>query len=400
MNDKELISVVVCDDSALMRNLVGKMVENAEGLVLAGKAMNGRFLLQKLPRLQPDVIVLDLEMPDMNGIDFLKERKARGIEIPVIILSSIARRGAQVTMEALSLGASDFIPKPSGSISEDIHVVEKQLVELLKGYGLKYRKKVGLRGEGRTGGYGGPGEAGGTAAPPKEPSGPRRESRSGSAGGTAAPPKAATEKVEPTAAPVSRVEAGPVEILALGISTGGPNALRQVFAHISPDLAVPIVVVQHMPAGFTTEFAKSLDRICPLEVKEAADGDILKAGRILICPGNYHITVEKRRLAGVVRLSQADLVNGHRPSADVLFASVAAQYAGRSMGVIMTGMGRDGAREIGSIHRKGGITVGQDEESSIVYGMPKVAAEMGHVQHIVALKDMASTISRLVQENQ
>jgi len=137
VNEKEQISVVVCDDSALMRNLVGKMVENSDGLVLAGKAMNGRFLLQKLPRLQPDVIVLDLEMPDMNGIDFLKERKARGIEIPVIILSSIARRGAQVTMEALSLGASDFIPKPSGSISEDIPVVEKQLVELLKGYGSK-----------------------------------------------------------------------------------------------------------------------------------------------------------------------------------------------------------------------------------------------------------------------
>ncbi|MCF7915454.1 MAG: chemotaxis response regulator protein-glutamate methylesterase [Spirochaetaceae bacterium] len=391
MNEKEQISVVVCDDSALMRNLVGKMVENADGLVLAGKAMNGRFLLQKLPRLQPDVIVLDLEMPDMNGIEFLKERKARGIEIPVIILSSIARRGAQVTMEALSLGASDFIPKPSGSISEDIHVVEKQLVELLRGYGQKYRRKAGPRGDG---------SSGATAAPPKEPAPPPRESSGGAAADTAAPPKAVKVKLEPTAAPVPRAEAGPVEILALGISTGGPNALRQVFAHLSPDLAVPIVVVQHMPAGFTTEFAKSLDRICPLEVKEAADGDILKAGRILICPGNYHIAVEKRRLAGVVRLSQDDLVNGHRPSADVLFASVAAQYAGRSMGVIMTGMGRDGAREIGSIHRKGGITLGQDEESSIVYGMPKVAAEMGHVQYIVALKDMASTISRLVQENQ
>jgi len=391
VNEKEQISVVVCDDSALMRNLVGKMVENSDGLVLAGKAMNGRFLLQKLPRLQPDVIVLDLEMPDMNGIDFLKERKARGIEIPVIILSSIARRGAQVTMEALSLGASDFIPKPSGSISEDIHVVEKQLVELLKGYGSKYRNKADRRGNGKTGG---------TAAPPKEPSEPSRENRSAPAAGTAPPPKAATVKLEPAAAPVSRADAGPVEILALGISTGGPNALRQVFAQISPELAVPVVVVQHMPAGFTTEFAKSLDRICPLEVKEAADGDVLKAGRILICPGNYHIAVEKRRLAGVVRLSQDDLVNGHRPSADVLFASVAAQYAGRSMAVIMTGMGRDGAVEMGSIHRKGGITVAQDAGSSIVYGMPKVAAEMGHVQYIVPLKDMASTISRMVQENQ
>src|SRR6056297_2569816 len=143
VNEKEQISVVVCDDSALMRNLVGKMVENADGLHLAGKAMNGRFLLQKIPRLDPDIIVLDLEMPEMNGIEFLKERKRLGIEVPVLILSSIAKRGARITMEALSLGASDFITKPSGSVSEDIHVVEKNLVEMLRAYGLKYRKSRG-----------------------------------------------------------------------------------------------------------------------------------------------------------------------------------------------------------------------------------------------------------------
>lgn len=393
---EELISVVVCDDSALMRNLVGKMIENADGLELAGKAMNGRFLLQKIPRLQPDVIVLDLEMPDMNGIEFLKERKARGIEIPVIILSSIARRGAKITMEALSLGASDFITKPSGSISEDIHLVEKQLVEMLKGYGRKYRRRAGRRRETSKDG------GGIRPAATVEPTAPESSTTpSGdSTAVVAAPPPPVKAKIEPAVSPVSRTEAGPVEIIAIGISTGGPNALRRVFADIAADLPVPVVVVQHMPPGFTTEFAKSLDRICPLEVKEAADGDLLKPGRILICPGNYHISVEKRRLAGVVRLSQDELVNGHRPSADVLFASVAKQYAGGSMGVIMTGMGRDGAREIGAIHQKGGITIGQDEESCIVYGMPKVAGEMGHLQQIVSLTAMAETISRLARENQ
>ncbi len=411
---EDSISVVVCDDSALMRNLVGKMVENADGLKLAGKAMNGRFLLQKIPRLQPDVIVLDLEMPDMNGIDFLKERKEQGIEIPVIILSSIARRGAEVTMEALGLGASDFITKPSGSISEDIHVVEKQLVGMLKAYGLQYRKKLRKEGKSGYGGSeggaagkgggaqkGGPGKAGGTNTTSKGPVKGERGAPAGAAAtGVASPPKREKVKVEAVASPVSREDAGPVELLAIGISTGGPNALRHVFSDIAADLPVPVVVVQHMPAGFTTEFAKSLDRICPLEVKEASDGDILKVGRILICPGNYHILVEKRRLAGVVKLSQDDLVNGHRPSADVLFSSVAKQYGGHAMGVIMTGMGRDGAREIGAIHQKGGITVGQDEESSIVYGMPKVAAEMGHLQYIVSLHEMAETINRLVKENQ
>jgi two-component system chemotaxis response regulator CheB len=374
---------MVCDDSALMRNLVGKMVENNDGLRLAGKAMNGKFLLQKLPRLKPDVIILDLEMPEMDGIEFLKERKRLGIEIPVIILSSIARRGAQITMEALSLGASDFITKPSGSESEDIHVVEKTLVEMVRAYGSQYRRSHGLNGVGTT-----------EVLNDRKP---RTAERMGEKNVFMAtvPENAA----EPAVSPVARKDAGPVEILAIGISTGGPNALRKVFAEIDPDFPLPVVVVQHMPAGFTTEFAKSLDRICPLEVKEAEEGDLLKTGRILICPGNYHIEVEKRRLAGVVRLNQKDTVNGHRPSADVLFASVAEQYGGRSIALIMTGMGRDGAREIGSIHRKGGITIGQDAVSSIVYGMPRVAAEMGHIQHIVALEDIAETLNRLAREN-
>lgn len=383
------ISVVVCDDSALMRNLVGKMVENADGLELAGKAMNGRFLLQKLPRLKPDIIVLDIEMPEMNGIEFLRERKKQNIDIPVIILSSIARKGAQVTMEALSLGASDFITKPSGSISEDIHLVEKQLVAMLKAYGGRYRSLTprSVPPEtpgGRTGGLSRP-----DISPEKTAEAAPRESVT-----VMEAPEIEISTVE---APVSRQEAGVIELVAIGISTGGPNALRKVFAQIDRAFPVPIVVVQHMPSGFTLEFAKSLDRICPLEVKEASDGDLLKAGRILICPGDYHIEVEKRRLAGMVRLNQKTIVNGHRPSVDVLFASVAKEYGGHAMAVIMTGMGKDGAAEIGGIHRQGGITIAQDQASSIVYGMPRVAAEMKHIQHIVALDEMAATINRMVR---
>jgi len=370
------------------------MIENADGLELAGKAMNGRFLLQKLPRLEPDVIVLDLEMPEMNGIEFLKERKERGIETPVVILSSIAKRGAQVTMDALALGASDFILKPSGSVSEDIHSVEKYLVETVRAYGLQYLHKKGRQ------------------LPEERPAEKRAEKKARPSAKQGAEEKGGAAdqiervrhpserpKYEPKESPVDRQKAGPVEVVAIGVSTGGPNALRELFRNIDGGLPVPVVVVQHMPAGFTAEFAKSLDRICPLEIKEAADGDIMKPGRVLICPGNYHITVEKRRLAAVARLHQGDAINGHRPSADVLFSSVAQQYGGSCMAVIMTGMGKDGAKEIGSIHSKGGITIGQDETSSIVYGMPKVAAEMGHLQHIVPLTEMASTISRLVKEN-
>jgi two-component system chemotaxis response regulator CheB len=189
-----------------------------------------------------------------------------------------------------------------------------------------------------------------------------------------------------------------MEAIAIGISTGGPNALREVFTAIDADLTQPVLVVQHMPPGFTEEFAKSLDRICPLDVKEATDGDILRPGRVLIAPGDKHILVERRPLGVVARLSDAPLENGHRPSADILFGSIARVYGNRAMGVIMTGMGRDGARELGSIYREGGITLGQDEASSVVYGMPKVAYELGHVTQQVPLADMAATISRLAKQ--
>jgi two-component system chemotaxis response regulator CheB len=190
---------------------------------------------------------------------------------------------------------------------------------------------------------------------------------------------------------------GKIEIIAIGISTGGPDALRVVFSKLDPDFTVPIVVVQHMPAGFTNEFAKSLDRICPMEVKEAEEGDLIKPGRILIAQGNKHLEVERRSLAVIAHLSESPLVSGHRPSADVLFASVARAYSNHAMGVIMTGMGRDGAEQLGAVYKEGGITLGQDEASAVVYGMPRVAFELGHVMEQVPLERMASQICSLAK---
>jgi two-component system chemotaxis response regulator CheB len=356
-----------------MRNLIGRMIDDTPGLVVAEKAMNGNFALQKIPRVNPDIIVLDLEMPEMNGIEFLKERKKRGITIPVVILSSIASRGAEITMEALSLGASDFVQKPSGSISEDIHVVKDTLVGMLLGYGGAYRRSQGKK-----------------VLTPSEYQ-PKRPS-----------PKAsdiaihfqleAAAPITPAKPPNQMRKPGKTEIIAIGISTGGPDALRVVFANLDQDLRVPIVVVQHMPPGFTNEFAKSLDRICPLEVKEAEDGDAIQPGRVIIAQGNKHLEVERKGINAVVRLSDSPQVSGHRPSVDVLFASVAMNYTNNSLGVIMTGMGRDGAQHLGTIYREGGITIGQDERSSVVYGMPRVAYEMGHVMEQVSLEKMARRI--------
>lgn len=371
----DAISVLVVDDSALMRNLVGRIIEGADGLRLAGKAMNGKFALSKIPNLKPEVIVLDLEMPEMNGVEFLQACQEQGIDLPVIVLSAVAKKGAKITMEALAAGAVDFIMKPQGAAPDEVRNIADHLIELVHSYGNRYRKR---RGE-----------------PVVKPA-KRRDVLKERPAEMPVNRKAPAEIRRPAAIPkdiTPKDTPGQLEIIAIGISTGGPNALRKVFSEISPDLPVPVLIVQHMPAGFTLEFARSLDRICPLEVKEAADGDIIKKGRVLIAPGDFHITVEKRKLANILRLNQDPPMNGHRPSADVLFESVAKNFGNRAMGVIMTGMGRDGARNIGEIYMAGGITLGQDDASSVVYGMPRVAFENGFITEQVAIEDMAEKIS-------
>jgi two-component system chemotaxis response regulator CheB len=368
------VSVLIVDDSALMRNLIGRMVESTPGLAVAEKAMNGVFALQKIPKVNPDIIVLDLEMPEMNGIEFLKERKKQGIKIPVVILSSIAARGAEITMEALSLGASDFIQKPSGSVSEDIHTVKDTLVSMLLGYGGQYRRIMG-----------------------KKVLKPDEYAKKAEAPPAELPSIFKFVPAGPAKPPVPIRKPAKTEIIAIGISTGGPDALRVVFANLDADLKVPIVVVQHMPPGFTNEFAKSLDRICPLSVKEAEDGDLIQSGRILIAQGNRHLEVERQGISVVARLSNSPQVSGHRPSADVLFASVAMTYTNHSLGVIMTGMGRDGAQQLGTIFKEGGMTLGQDERSAVVYGMPRVAFELGHVMEQVPLDRMAKRICEVAK---
>ena len=370
------LSVLVVDDSALMRNMLKKIISSDEELEVVGVAMNGRFATQKIPMLMPEVIVTDLEMPEMNGIEFLKWREEEEVDIPVIVLSAHAKEGAAVTMEALSHGASDFITKPQGNGPDELREIGTQLITLLKVYGKNYRKRVGH-------------------IPVRETKPlPVHETISSAP----IPVREPAQKVDGTEGVrnMSSVRGTP-ELIALGISTGGPNALRQVFAQISPRMNLPIVVVQHMPVGFTKEFANSLNKISPLEVKEAQHGDILKPGRILIAPGDKHVEVEKRKLASIVSLSDAPPQNGHKPSAGVLFESVAKNYGGNCIAVIMTGMGRDGASEIGGIYKSGGITLAQDEASSVVFGMPRVAIENNNICEVVSLNNMARRLNELAR---
>lgn len=393
------ISVMICDDSALMRNLIGRIVDETDGLSVCGKAENGQDLLDKLKTSKPDVILLDIEMPVMTGIQFLEKRKELNIDVPVIILSSVATEGAITTMKCLELGASDFITKPGGtSVTLKISDVSNEIIEYIASYGGAYavlhHKKVPSpeyflhqakmkeaqrfviqkKGE----------ESAKAASITKDDIVPSSWFQS--------KPK------EPVVITPER-EGGKIEIIAIGISTGGPNALRDVFKDINPNTKQPILVVQHMPAGFTEEFAASLDHICPLTVTEAKDGEPILGGHVYIAPGSYHMFVEHRVLGNFIKLSQTEPRNGHRPSCDVLFESVANIFQNRALGVIMTGMGRDGAAQITEMRKKGAWTLGQNQETSIVYGMPKVAFELGGVQKQVPLNEMAAEINKLATEH-
>ena len=394
------ISVLVCDDSALMRNLIGRIVDETNGLKVCGKAENGQDLLDKIPQCNPDVILLDIEMPVMNGVDFLKKRKELKIKVPVIILSSVATEGAKVTMQCLELGAADFITKPGGSsVTLKIADVSSEIIEYIASYGGAYAsahgkeipeadyftQQVKLR------------EAQRQVVLKKG----EEAAKNFTIQKTDLPASALWNKPklkEPvTITPVR--SGGRIELIAIGISTGGPNALRDVFKMIDPRLKQPVMVVQHMPAGFTKEFAASLNNICPLTVTEGVDGEKIEGGHVYIAPGGYHMFVEHRADGNYVKLSQDEQRNGHRPSADVLFESVAKVYQNNALGVIMTGMGRDGAAELAEMRKQGAWTLGQDQASSIVYGMPKVAFELGGVQKQVPLMQMADEISKLSIEH-
>ncbi len=392
------ISVLICDDSALMRNLISRIIDGTEGMRVVAKASNGQVALEKIKETNPDIIVLDIEMPVMNGIEFLRVRKEQKIKVPVVVLSSVATKGAAVTMEALELGAADFITKPAGSVSADISEVADQLIDMLASYGSQYARRQGkvpyipeffqkqrklLKAESFVAN-----KKADDNAPVQKPKLDAAQILSFNT----------VEKKEPVVITPVR-EGGSIDVIAIGISTGGPNALRDVFKMIDPRLKQPILVVQHMPKGFTKAFAESLDKICPLAVKEAEDGEKILGATVYIAPGDNHITVVETGGERFIKLTHDPQRNGHRPSADVMFESVAKVYKNHALGVIMTGMGRDGAVELAEMRKQGAWTLGQDEESSIVYGMPRVGWEMGGVQKQVSLMKMADEISSLAREH-
>lgn len=339
------IRVLVVDDSALMRKLIPQILETDSSIQVVGTAMDGNFGLKKIEDLKPQVITLDLEMPGMGGLEMLKEITRR-YRIPVIVVSSHTTEGASVTLKALSLGAFDFVAKPS-DVSSRMQENGHELIAKIKAAAQSRGIQI---------------------APPTSfaASGPRKVKIS--------------QKQPPT------------KIVAIGISTGGPQSLQYLLAQLPNDFPGSIVVVQHMPEGFTEMFARRLDECCALNVKEVQSGDLLLAGRVLICRGSRHMKVKRLPLGDVAILSDDPQVNGHRPSADVLFKSVAEEFGERAVGLIMTGMGEDGAHGLGLIKAAGGTTIAQSEQSCVVFGMPKAAIERGYAMRVVDLEALAAAL--------
>ncbi len=341
---KERVRVLVVDDSALMRKLIPLILERDPEIEVVGTAMDGAFALKKIAELQPDVVTLDLEMPRMDGIETLRTIM-RNVPLPVIVFSTHSREGAYSTFKALALGAIDFVAKPKDAAAGNLDPVAYQLAEKIK---------VAKR-------------AGGPKALPK----------------LEAEVAAVQKKSVRAAIPPNR-------IIAIGISTGGPNALQYVLSQIPGDFPASFVIVQHMPEGFTDMFARRLDECCALDVQEAKSGDLLLAGRVLICPGNRHMMVRRMPRGEMVVLSDGVPLNGHRPSVDVLFHSVAQEFGLTAVGVLMTGMGDDGAEGLGTIKAAGGVTIAQSEETCVVGGMPRAAIMKGYATKVLPLDGIAA----------
>jgi two-component system, chemotaxis family, protein-glutamate methylesterase/glutaminase len=340
----ERIRVLVVDDSALMRKLIPTILERDPSIEVIGTAMDGAFALKKIEEFHPDVVTLDLEMPRMDGIEALRLIMRRA-PMPVIVFSTHSREGAYSTFKALALGAIDFVAKPRDAAAGHLDAIAVELIEKIK---------VAKRASGR-------------------------KIRANVAIETQPPQKKSSSATLP-----------PNRIVAIGISTGGPNALQYVLSQIPADFSASILVVQHMPEGFTEMFARRLDECCALGVQEARSGDLLLAGRVLICPGNRHMVVRRMPRGDMAVLSDGPPVNGHRPSADVLFHSVAQEFTLTSVGVIMTGMGDDGAEGLGAIKAAGGMTVAQSEDTCVVSGMPRAAILKGYANKIVPLESMSA----------
>ncbi|MFI6075125.1 chemotaxis response regulator protein-glutamate methylesterase [Actinoplanes sp. NPDC051343] len=386
-----MISVLVVDDSVVVRRLIVDALGGAENIEVVGTASNGLLAQAKIDQLKPDVITMDIEMPQMDGIEAVRELRKRNKTVPVIMFSTLSASGASATLEALSAGATDYVTKPSnvGSVTESIAAVREQLVPKI--HALAGRRRAGGAPAAPT--RPGPGAAPArpypAAAPPRAglpASGP--PSRPG------APPPSGAVPGRPAA---RRTPGGRIDLLAIGSSTGGPDALTKVLTGLPSDLPVPIVITQHMPPVFTRMFAERLDRSTPLRVFEAADGMELAPGSAYVAPGDFHLILQRRGTATLIQLSSAPQENSCRPAVDVMFRSVAALYGASAYATVLTGMGHDGRSGAKVLRDAGAEILAQDEATSVVWGMPGAVVGAGLADEVLPLDRIAAFLTNRVK---
>lgn len=335
------IKLLVVDDSAFMRKIIIDLMGETEGIEVVGIARNGLDALEVIPKLKPDIITLDVEMPKLNGIDTLKRIKEK-YSIPVIMLSS--HTGIDITIEALQVGAVDFIEKPV-DLTTNLLGFKKELEMKIKSV---LHKRVPI-----------------------------------------APPKKSINTSTPTK--VSKN----IKAVVIGASTGGPKALVSIISKLPSEIDVPIFIVQHMPKGFTTSFATRLDSESKVKVVEAQDGMRIQNGMVYLAPGDFHMTIEKN----IIRLNEKDKIHGVRPAVDYLFNTAAEIYGDKLLGIILTGMGKDGSKGMATIKAKGGYNLAQDEHSCVVYGMPGNAVSDGVVDEIMSLEELSTNLNKRIKVN-
>ena len=349
--------VLVVDDSAFMRKVIGDIIDSDPGLEVIGKARDGNDAIKKIKELKPDVVTMDIEMPNLDGLSAL-DKIMRENPVPIIMLSSLTKAGTEQTVKALSLGAVDFIAKPSGQISLDIDKVKDEIIRKVK-------------------------MAAGTKKNLPNLNNIRQFSENKTTKGG---------KLSREAKTVNK-------LIVIGTYTGGPKALHQVIPSLPDTIEAAILIVQHMPPGFTKSLAERLDSISNIQVKEAENNELIVPGCAYVAPGDYHLTVKPNVSANkqlFIALNQLPPYGGHRPSVDVMFNSVVDNFWGKTLGVVMTGMGRDGAEGIERIKDKGGLTIAEHQSSCIVYGMPRAAVETGKIDSIVPLNNISNEILRLI----
>jgi two-component system, chemotaxis family, protein-glutamate methylesterase/glutaminase len=351
------IRVLIVDDAVVLRRLVSEELNKDPALEVVGTAPNGRIALARLPQVSPDVVILDIEMPEMDGLATLKEIRKSYPRLPVIMFSALTERGAEATLDALALGASDYFTKPSntGGLEASLAVIREQLIPEIKALC-------------------------GKSAPGQKDSSPRK-------------PISGIPRPGPSSEP------GPARVLAIGASTGGPVALAEIFRRLPADFPVPIVVAQHMPPMFTRLLAERLTAESAIRAQEGGPNSILEPGRAWIAPGNYHMIVARNGRLVQTQLNQEPPENSCRPSVDVLFRSVAHTFGSNALAVILTGMGQDGLRGCETIREAGGRILAQDEATSVVWGMPGFVVRAGLADKVLPISLLGAEILRQVRKD-